>query len=252
MRFIYPPAQVEFNYSPFYENISILGQQGEGKTKKGRDILNVIPNIPRWIWSPQRPTENFQGYGTYVNKIEDLQHGAYVWTGDFGTKTFLKFISKAFYEMKNLVVLVDDVHEQCTKQSIPPDFEHFILSGRNRGLSGIYLSPFPNRVHNSILGSSQHMFAFRFDLQSQIEWMRANFFGDEAWFLVSKEKRRLFNGENDLTKLPKHSFMYRKNTDEFNQIYLSEAPQTPISEQSLNPESSNEKVESDESSNDNN
>ena len=248
-KFIYPPALVEFNYSPFYENIGILGQQGEGKTQKARTVLDTIPNIPRWIWSPQRPTEHYQGYGTYVSELKDLQHGDFVWTGDFSKTTFLKFISKAFHEMKNLVIVIDDCHEQCTKQAIPPEFEYFILSGRNRGLSGIYISPFPNRVHNSILGSCQHLFAYRFDLQSQIEWMKANFFGDEAWFLVSKEKRRAFNDVNDLTKMPKHSFIYRKNTDEFNQIYLTEAPQSPNPEQSLN---ENPKEESHESSDNNN
>lgn len=233
LQFVYYPNKINFNYSPFYENIGILGQQGEGKTVKANDVLSTIPNIPRWIWSPQRPLENYGGYGVAVDKIEDLHHGAMIWTGDFGTKTFLKFITRAFYEMKNLVIVVDDCHEQCTKQSISPEFEHFILSGRNKGLSGIYISPFPNRVHNSILGSCQHMFAYRFDLQSQIEWMKANFFGDEAWLLVSKEKRRMFNGENDLTKLPKHSFIYRKNSDENNQIYLTESPPASISEQSL-------------------
>jgi len=248
-KFIYPPEMVEFNYSPFYENIGILGQQGEGKTQKARTVLDTIPNIPRWIWSPQRPTEHYQGYGKYVSELKDLQHGAFVWTGDFSKSTFLKFISKAFHEMKNLVVVIDDVHEQCTKQAIPPEFEYFILSGRNRGLSGIYISPFPNRVHNSILGSCQHLFAYRFDLQSQIEWMKANFFGDEAWFLVSKEKRRAFNSPEDLMKMPKHSFIYRKNTDEFNQIYLNEASKPIISEQSLN---ENPEEETHESSDNNN
>jgi len=251
LRFVYAPNKIDFNYSPFYENIGILGQQGEGKTVKANDILSTVPNIPRWIWSPQRPLENYEGYGVACDKIEDLQHGAVIWTGDFGTKTFIKFISRAFYEMKNLIVLVDDCHEQCTKQSISPEFEHFILSGRNRGLSGIYLSPFPNRVHNSILGSCQHMFAYRFDLLSQIEWMKANFFGDEAWLLLSKEKRRIFNGQNDLTKMPKHSFIYRKNTDENNQIYLSEAPEASIPEQSLNQETTNVIEEKTDESSDN-
>ena len=214
---------VDFRYSPYKEDVGIFGKKGEGKTTRAKIILDTIPNIPRWIWSPQRPMENYQGYGHPVSNMEELHHGFFIWTGDFSRKTFLKFISRAFHQMQNLVIVVDDVHEQCTKQMIPPEFEYFILSGRNRGLYGIYLSPYPNRIHNSILGSCQLMFAHRFDLQTQIEWMANNFFGLDAWILLSKDKRKrgCFDSENDLSILPTHSVLYRKNTEVESQLIIA-------------------------------
>lgn len=121
-----------------------------------------------------------------------------------------------------MILVVDDVHEQCKKQSISPEFERVILSRRNAGICGIYISPFPQRVHNTVLASCQHMFAFRFDMQIQIEWMRDNFFGDDAWILLQKDKRRkgIYDSENDFTILPKHSVLYRKNTEEECQLRL--------------------------------
>jgi len=235
-------TQFDFQWSPFYENIGILGQQGEGKTSMARDILLDVPNIPRFIWSPQRPKDHFQGYGDFIFKIEDIQKGFYVWVGDFGRKTFLKVCNKIFNELSDIVFVVDDCHEQCTKQMIPPEFEHLILSGRNRGISGIYISPYPNRIHNSILGSCQHIFSFRFDLQTQIEWMAQNFFGNDAWILLQKDKRkpRMFDSDSDIDILPRHSCLYRKNTQTETQL-MTDAMM--LSEQSLKEESKEEEHE---------
>lgn len=216
--------EIFFHWRPYYENIGILGQQGEGKTTKCKEILSEIPNIPRIIWSPQRPRELYDGYGDFVDRIELIQRGFFVWTGDFGRKTFLKLCNQIFFNLHDIIFVVDDCHEQCTKQMIPPEFEHLILSGRNRGISGIYLSPFPNRVHNSILGSCQIMFAHRFDLQTQIEWMAQNFFGDDAWILLQKDKRKhgCFDSENDIPILPKYSVLYRKNTETETQLKINQ------------------------------
>jgi len=232
----------DFQWSPYYENIGILGQQGEGKTSLAKDILLDAPNICRFIWSPQRPKEHYAGYGDFISKIQDLQRGFFVWTGDFERKTFLKLCDKIKNELQDIVFVVDDCHEQCTKQMIPPEFEHLILSGRNRGISGIYISPYPNRVHNSILGSCQHLFAFRFDLQTQIEWMAQNFFGNDAWILLAKDKRRrgVLDSESDIDLLPRHSVLYRKNTQMETQLMTDSAS---ISEQSLNQESKEEEHE---------
>jgi len=234
-------SQFDFQWSPFYENIGILGQQGEGKTTQAREILLEVPNIPRFVWSPQRPKDHFNGYGDFVNNIEEIQKFT-VWTGDFGKKTFLKICDKIFKTMTDIVFVVDDVHEQCTKQMIAPEFEHLILSGRNRGISGIYISPYPNRIHNSILGSCQHLFSFRFDLQAQVEWMAQNFFGNDAWILLAKDKRRrgCFDSDADVDLLPRHSILYRKNTQTETQLMTDAAP---VAEQSLNLKSEEEEHE---------
>jgi hypothetical protein len=212
-----------FNWSPFYENIAILGQQGEGKTTLCRGLLNLIPNIPRWIWSPQRAMDNYGGYGTPVNTIEELHHGQYIFTGKYTKENFLKFCNKAFFDMKNIVLVFDDIHEFVKKQFIPPELENLILSGRNQGISSIFLSPMPSVVHNSILASCQHCFGFKFNLQTHIEWMKNNFFGEEAWLLLPKDKRdhRFYQSENDYDILPRGSYIYRKNSDTQNQLIIT-------------------------------
>lgn len=216
-------SEIEFNWIVFEENIGVLGQQGQGKSWEVKRILDDVPNYSRFIWSPQKTLENYGEYGERISNIEDINEGGfYLWIGDYTPKTFLKICDRIFFHIRNMIFVVDDVHEQCKKQSIPPEFEHLILSKRNDGICGIYISPTPQKVNNTILSSCQHMFSFRFDLQIQIEWMRDNFFGDEAWILLSKDKRKkgCFDTENDLDILPKHSVLYRKNTEQDCQLRL--------------------------------
>lgn len=238
--------QVDFRYSPFKEDVGIFGKKGEGKTTRAKMILDVIPNIPRWIWSPQRPNELYQGYGEPIEKIEDLKYGACLYIGTYNRENFNKFCKRAM-EFQNLILVIDDVHEYISKQFIPPEVETLILSGRNRGISTIYISPFPQKVHNSILGNCTHIFAYRFVLQIHIEWLKENFFGDEAWLLVPKDKRNKFYKEvNDPNVIPAYSFLYRKDTDARTQImipnYPIQAEKETISEESLNEESIKEET----------
>jgi len=212
------------------EDVGIFGKKGEGKTTRVKIVLDTIPNTARWIWSPQLPTKNYQGYGVAVSKIDELHHGAFIWNGIYSKEMFLKFISRAFFYMRNMVIVIDDCHEYVSKQFIPTEFENYILSGRNRGLSSIFVSPMPSRVHSTILAQCSHIFAYRFTLQNQIEWMRDNFFGNEAWLLLPKDLRNKFYiDEKSLDQLPKFSYLYRKDTDSKTQIMIANQGQFDIS-----------------------
>lgn len=247
--------QLNFNWRPFYEDVGIFGMKGEGKTTKATEILDLVPNLARWIWSPQKAKENYGGYGHPVNKIEDLKHGAYLWTGDFSKKTFLKICDRLNNHFRNIIFVGDDIHEQQTKQFIPPEFDKLLSSGRNRGISGIYLSTYPSKVHNTILSGCSHIFGFKFNLVKQIEWLRDNYFGNEAWLLLPKDLRnRYYTGESDPDILPRFSFLYRKDTDIRTQVmipnigsYLTK-PEIDHSEESLNNKDEPEIIDEPESS----
>ena len=193
--------------------------QGSGKTTKAKDVLNIIPNIPRWIWSPQQPLRNYAGYGAPVAEINKLTRGAYIFTGSFSADNFDAFCERAML-FSNLLLVVDDVHEVVTKQKIPKNFSRLINSGRNRGIAGIYITPSPNLVNNVILQSSQHIFAYKFNLESQIKWVADNYFGVDAWILIPKHLRKKTPLVSDLEVLPKHSFLYRKDIDVENTLVL--------------------------------
>ena len=214
---------MNFIYDPYQENISILGMQGSGKTTKAKHILATIPRVMRWIWSPQKAVEHYGAFGAPVSDFKDLIPGAYVWNGSYSKSAFDSFCSKAM-TYQNLLIVVDDVHEYVSKQKIPGPFGTLINSGRNKGICGIYLSPSPNLVNNVVLQSSQHIFAFRFNLEAQIEWMQRNYFGDDAWLLLPHHLRRKKPVIADVEMIPKYAHLYRKHTDMENSYVSGDAP----------------------------
>lgn len=216
---------IDFNWVVYQQNISFLGMQGSGKTTLAKKILDTIPSVPRLIISPQKPLENYGGYGTPIDKISDIQKGAMIWTGDFSQNTFERICNTLMARCSDMVLLVDDVHEFCSKQKMPSNFNTLIQSGRNRGICGMYLSPSANLVNNYILQSCQHIFAFKMKLHSQIEWLEKNYFGNDAEILIAKDLRnpkKIMHLDYDCDVLPKYSFLYRDDSDSQNQLYVGD------------------------------
>lgn len=210
--------QFPFKFTPYKENIFVTGMTGTGKTERVRRILQQLGQIPYWIWAPQDTVKNYGAYGYQCNEISRLSYAQCVYTGEYNPETFIKFIKKAFYEIgtqqKNIVLIIDDVHEVTRKQQTIIELNNLVLSGRNRGISSIFISPRPQSVPNFILANVSHIFAYRMKLQKDIEWMRDNYFGNEAWLLLTKDLRRQnYISENDMDMIPDYGFLYRKVTD---------------------------------------
>ncbi len=214
---------INFNWTVYQQNIHFLGMQGSGKTTLCKKILDTIPHVPRLIISPQKPLENYGGYGTAIDRISEIQKGAMIWTGDFSKSTFERICNTLMARCSDIVLVVDDVHEFCAKQKMPPQFNTLIQSGRNRGICGMYLSPSANLVNNYILQSCQHIFAFKMKLHAQIEWLEKNYFGNDAEILIPKDLRnakKQINLDYDCDVLPKYSYLYRFDEDAHNQLYV--------------------------------
>lgn len=200
-----------FNYSPFQDDILIIGGKGEGKTEEGKKILTTIPNIPYWIWDY---SNKFQGFGNLVHRVQDLQYGQYVIQAtDKSKENYGRFLNKAFTEIgdriANLVVITDELHQYTNKNEIFQPLYHLILSGRNKGISSIFMTTRTHSVPNYILTNIEHLFAFRLKLQSDIEWLES-YVGTEAQLLLPKDKRKkFFIAPEDIDILPKYSYIYR-------------------------------------------
>lgn len=218
------PNEVKFSWRVHQENIAILGLQGSGKTSLARRILRSIPQVPRVIWSPQMPVQNYGAFGEPVYDAVTISrnpNAAWVWAGEFGPREFSEICRLMMSYMTNVVFVVDDVHERVSKQKIPEQFARLINSGRNRGITSIWITPAPNIVHNVILQSAHHMFAFPFNTEKNIEAIARNYFGDDAYALlpVHLRRRKPSIGAN-LERLPPHSYIYRHHSDIGTQLYL--------------------------------
>ena len=218
-------SKPDFRYHPLEEDIFITGKKGEGKTTRCKRILDLIkPQVNFWIWSPQRPIENYGAYGHIVRDINQMGDGHYVYAGsDWSDQAFIRFLKRAFTQFRNLVLVLDDIHERTTKQSVLKELNNLVLSGRNRGISSIFITTRPGSVPNYILANVSHVFAYPFVLETDVEWLQKNLLGPDAWILISKDKRRKFfltSEYHDI--LPKRSYVYRNESDIESQVVVSD------------------------------
>lgn len=215
---------IDIDIELYQENIGILGMQGTGKTHFARKLLDRYPKVPRLIISPQKPVEHFGEYGYQINKVSEIDNDrAMLWVGDFGMETFKQICNRISNEIEDMLFVVDDCHEYCTKQQIIPEWERVLQSKRNDGIFGLYMSPMPNRVNNTILQSLKHIFAFRMQSYTQVEWMEKNYFHANAWILLEKELRKMEPPQySEIEYLAKGSYIYKGWTDTKVQYYFSE------------------------------
>jgi hypothetical protein len=201
----------DFNYRPYKHDILDIGGKGKGKTTRAQKIIQTIEGINYWIWDY---SDKFSEYGKLVHRVEDLQKGQYVIQAhDKGKANYAKFLNRAFYNFKNIVVVTDELHQYTNKNEIFQPLYEFVLSGRNKGLSSIFITTRPQSVPNYILSNLQHIFAYPLNLQSDIEWLR-EYIGPEAWLLIPKDKRRQFYLKPDhYDVLPEFSYIYRNLND---------------------------------------
>ena len=69
----------------------------------------------------------------------------------------------------------------------------------------ICISSRPASIPNNVLSNTSHVFAFRLNLESDVEFLES-YVGSEVWQLMNKDKRKKMK---DLPELEKHTFYYR-------------------------------------------
>jgi len=208
---------IDFNFKPYREDIFFCGMKGTGKSTLIKLILLMIPNIRTIIWSPQRPYQNYGDIAKQIYATSQIAHdftGRLLWVGDYSHKSYVEFLDYVFHNIKNVVVVHDDLHENVHKHSVLQSLSNLIQSGRNRGISNLLATTAPRNIPNWILGNVSHFFAFRMKLESDAIWLQKNVFGSDAWLLLPKDLRqRYFIGEQDPDVIPEYSYLYRKDSD---------------------------------------
>ena len=195
-----------FKFSPFQDDVLIVGGKGEGKTEKGKQIVTTIPEIPFWIWDY---SDKFQGFGHLVHSIDQLGYGQFVIQAtDKSKENYGRFLNKAFNQFSNLVIITDELHQYTNKNEVFQPLYHLILSGRNKGISSIFMTTRTHSVPNYILSNISHLFAFRLALSTDIEWLE-QYIGSEAWLLLPKDKRKKFAEPEAPEVISKYSYIYR-------------------------------------------
>ena len=126
-----------------------------------------------------------------------------------------RFMISSWSAAEACVAMIDEVHAYVSKQKILKEYNDLILSGRPRGISVISISSRPQNLPSNTLTNARHIFAFKLNLTSDVEFLQS-WLGNGAWQLLPPDQRK--KGHEDLSTLDEHSFFYRDTLKETGEI----------------------------------
>ena len=210
--------QLQFNYVAYNEDCVICGAKNSGKSYLANTLLKSLNNITCFVWDFNHQFHDarsmlFNHLDELLEVYDNAKKGRYILQPFDKSKAAFEKFCDAIFQRGNIVAFFDELHLFTSKQAILKPFNNLILSGRPRGISCISISTRPASLPNNVLSNSQHVFSFRLNLVSDVEFLES-WMGDGVWMLLPKDKRKKLI---DQAELPEHTFYYR-NQDATNGV----------------------------------
>ena len=203
-------GKLNFSFTAYNEDCVICGAKNSGKSYLANTILKSLNNITVFVWDFNYQFHDarsmlFNDLDELLAVYDNAKKGRYILQPHQKDKPAFEKFCNAIFERGNIVAIFDELHLMTSKQAILKPFNNLILSGRPRGISCISISTRSASLPNNVLSNSQHVFAFRLNLQSDVEFLET-WMGEGVWQLLPIDKRKKLQ---NLPELPEHTFYYR-------------------------------------------
>lgn len=163
-----------FEWNPLKENTSIIGASQVGKTWFCKNLVRMLSSMGYNVVIYAVHTNFFDIDITAVKRYLRDIHGRGLeiyFPSESSDQNFTQF-NNLIYSMQNVVVVWDELHNFCTKQSAEPSLKRFARNCSNRNLGYIAIFQAPSEVPGFILRNSKHIFCMYLDLPTDIEYMK--------------------------------------------------------------------------------
>jgi len=202
--------QLQFSFVAYNEDLVICGAKNSGKSYLANTLLKSLNNITCFVWDFNHQFHDsrsllFNRLDELLEVYDNAKKGRYILQPFDKSKAAFEKFCDAIFQRGNIVAIFDELHLFTSKQAILKPFNNLILSGRPRGISCVSISTRPASLPNNVLSNSQHVFAFRLNLVSDVEFLES-WMGEGVWMLLPKDKRKKLQNE---AELPEHTFYYR-------------------------------------------
>ena len=165
---------IQFEFKAYDSDIVICGAKNSGKSYLANVILKSLNNITCFVWDFNHQFHDsrsmlFNNLDELLDVYDSAKKGRYILQPFDKSKPAFEKFCDAIFQRGNIVAIFDELHLYTSKQAILKPFNNLILSGRPRGISCISISTRSASLPNNVLSNSQHVFAFRLNLQQFIQ-----------------------------------------------------------------------------------
>lgn len=185
----------------------VTGTTGSGKSTHVRE--NIVPfynGVKLWILDPKF---QFGNCGKIVYSVNELQedYQCVLQPDDQSESMFRKFC-KRLLDTTNTHGIIDEIHLWLSKHKVIKEHYDLIMTKRNDGVTTTSISTDPSAIPNYILRTVTHVWSFRYNLESDIDWLK-KYIGDKAWFLLPPDKRDAIDTKIPLYDNPKETITFK-------------------------------------------
>jgi len=164
----------DIDYNPLKENVSVIGAAQVGKTefcKKQVQMLHAAGfNVLVYSPHPSFIEVSPQSVKRTINSLTGK--GLEIYFPLENSKRDFDFFMQTCYHFTELVVVIDELHNYCKKQSSEPSLDLFMRNCNNKNMGYVAIFQAPAEVPSFVLRNSMHRYCFYLDLPTDIEYMK--------------------------------------------------------------------------------
>ena len=153
--------------------ILVVGKTQSGKSYWAKKLLSQYKN--RIVYDIKR---EYSDYGLIVKTIEELDEAIksgcnkiVIQPLDLSSEYFDKVCEYIFSKLRNMVFIVDEVHNYISKSYIPMGFKRLVTvaEGKELRIGVISISQRPQNIHNDIISNCKLVVCFKLNLKNDAE-----------------------------------------------------------------------------------
>lgn len=169
-----PEYLQNLDYSPYKENVCILGAAQHGKTTEAINLAKMLVgnffNVIIHDFHCRFTTLNPFSVKRFLHELTGI--GLEIFQPPIRTREeFDNFCAKVL-TFKNTVAIIDELHNYCEKNSHPKNLKLLFENCNNRSIGYVAILQRPAEVPNFVLSNSTHRFCLYLDLPTDIVYMK--------------------------------------------------------------------------------
>jgi hypothetical protein len=166
---------IELDWSPYKENTSVIGANQEGKSEFVKKLVKILvaSGFNVIVFAVHENLTEIDPTCVKRTLFDIKGKGLEILFPYEITRGYFEMFCKYVYRFKNVVVVIDELHNFVKKQATKGNnnLELLFKNCNNRSIGYIAIFQAPSEVPSFVLRLSNHHFVFYLDLPTDIEYV---------------------------------------------------------------------------------
>lgn len=173
---------VQLVWNPYKENVCIMGASQEGKTELAKKLSKMLVHygFNVIICDVHRKFTELDPLCVKHALMDIRGQGLEIIQPFEVTLRWFEDLCAVVYSLRNVVFVPDELHNFASKFRSAKNLELLARNCNNRNIGYMAIFQRPAEIPNFILSNANHLFCFRLDLPTDIDYLKKAWFGNSV------------------------------------------------------------------------